>query len=208
MLSAKLLLLLFPGIIASNLYGDFTINSTKRSEFRFIVDSIIFGFASYLTNQIIYSFYQFGSNVNISWDNVQTLDSLKYIVSENSIPYLEIIFSCFTSILLSLLFSYISNNKLLHRAAHKIKITRGYGTATLYSQYLHDLGWVCVRNLETNYTYFGRIKYHSDFEGFKEIVLYDVTVHRPNKLSYDIKSIYISTNISNLTIEQVNKKQT
>lgn len=206
-LSTKLLLLLFPGIIASNIYGDLTIQHSKRTEFRFIIDALMFGFGAYIVNQALYGIYQLIAHPHMTLKYIDKLESLKYITQENSIPFLEIIFACITSIILSFIFSYICYHKKLHNLAHKFNITRGFGSSTLFSKYLHDIGWVCVRNLETNYFYFGSVKFYSDYEGLREIVLKDVTVHRPEKKPYQLQEIYLSGEISKITIEKVNKKR-
>jgi len=138
--------------------------------------------------------------------NYGILKTFSDIGSSQTIPYSEVIYSSGISVLLGLLITKIDNDKILNKFAKKYNISNKYGEDNLYSHFLNspDIEWVYVRDLANSLTYLGFIKFFSENEDFKELVLEQVIVYNypDSEELYQLERIYLCLPKDKIIIEQ------
>ena len=212
-LVVTLVVILLPGIFATAICDKIARHS-QWGWFKYTLYSIILGWISYVTFQIV----SFIPDINLSLQesafiitfNPEPLKVWTALLNggENgtpAIPYIEIIGSFVCSVFVAFAAAAVINYKILNKIAKKLKISTKYGDENLFSYYLNldEVRWVYVRDMASNLTYKGEIVMHSENSGIQELVLSDVDVYdyKDSEHLYCIASIYLCKKIGELTIE-------
>lgn len=199
-LAFRLILILFPGVIATILYKKLVLKK-KWESIDYGLNTLIFGILSYLILQIIYNV---GDDSDLLiWSRLQ---------DNNALPHEEIIYASLLSILVGIGSSVVINHKWINRIATYFKITEKYGEDSLFYNFLvgHDVSEVHVKDPDLNIIYVGYLKFYSEDEFNREIVMIDVDLYEYEsaKLINSLDKVYISRNRSSkLIIEIPNKIQ-
>ena len=203
-LTIRLLLIFFPGIIASIIIDSLTVH--RGREFKlFILNSFILGLTSYFILYIIVSI----NNLIVqlmglipTWE-VNFLNSL--IDKTSNINIKEVIVANVIAIILAFIVSTAINYKILHRFAKKLKITKKFGQLDVWSYVFDspDIGWIIVRDLENDLMYQGWVEAFSDTFDKNELFIREVLVYRNSTSEelYFMEGIYISKEQKSLVIE-------
>ena len=213
----RLILIFTPGIVCLIIIRYLTIYR-EYSNFFFFVYSSILGLLSYSFLELIYWSYHLycfsnwphsgyeepillGNNLDI-WKTIQNGDG--------GIPIDELLISLlFIAIPLALVFSKIIQEKVIIRAAQKLKITNKFGDDDLWSYFLNskEIYWVWLRDLKRGVIYYGKIGSFSGPEREREILLLDVTVYSEGEGGveelYISPAIYLTLNKFEFSIESV-----
>jgi hypothetical protein len=206
-LTLKLIILLFPGLIAALIYRRLTIKHKERSDFMFTLIGITEGVTAYLIVQILsfiwISIHNCFSEKVLGYDAIHAFKDLS---NTSVIPYPEIIIAGFIAIGLGLLTAKISHDNLLNKVAMKMGITNKYGDENLFSNFLNDdeTQWIYVKDVTNKLTYLGAIHLFSETSDFKELVLNDVTVftYPESEELYEVKQAYLCLPKDKIIIEQ------
>jgi hypothetical protein len=211
-LALKLIILLFPGLIAALIYRRLTIKHKERSDFMFMLIAITEGIFSYLTIQTVYFVAVFIHNRVTSniWE-YETIRAFKYVSDSTIIPYGEIMCASVAAVVISIVTVKISHHNLLNKYALKYNISNKYGEENLFSKFLNEncLGWVYVKDIPNEIVYQGEVQSFSESDEFKEIVLSQVTVYQyfkdeEYKELFEVPRIYLSLPKDKVIIEEAN----
>jgi hypothetical protein len=202
-----LIIILFPGIIATIIVGKIAFHS-KWDSFKYSLYSLVLGVCTYAGLQAAvyaYCWFRAASHVAIQWTH---LDVWGIAIKDNpQISPWEVCAAAVLAIPIAFLTSWLVNYKLFNKLAQKIRVSTKYGDENLYSYYLNakEVEWVYIRDIENRLTYQGRIVSYSENEKIQEIVLSDVTVYAYEDSSelYSVPSIYLSKEIGKFIIEAI-----
>jgi hypothetical protein len=208
-LALKLIMLLFPGLIAALIYRRLTVKHKERSDFMFTLIAITEGMFSYLALQTIYFLgvfiYNFFATSPLTYG---VLETFKDLSNSNVIPYSEIMMASGIAIVFGLITVKVSHDNLLNRYAAKWGISNKYGDENLYSNFLNDddIDWIYVRDIPNKLVYLGAVQSFSESMDFKELVLNDVTVFTFPECEelYEVRKIYLCLPKDKIIIEQAN----
>ncbi len=110
-----------------------------------------------------------------------------------------------TSVILAVIASYLSANRVINKLGLKINVTDRYDDADVWECFneINRNRWVIVRDNKLNLAYYGWIKFYSDSEKVRELVLNSVTTYSNStwEVLYESETLYISREKSDLTIE-------
>ena len=193
-LAFRLILILFPGVIATLLYRRLIVKK-KWESIDIGLNTLLFGILSYLLLQLIYLIFRNGEL--IIWQRLQ---------DNQSVPYLEILWASLTSIITAGIVAIIVNRKWINRLANWLGITFKYGEDNLFYTYLSDinLSEVHIKDPTNNLIYTGYVIYYSEDEDVREIVLSDVDLFEYDSAIHmnSLKSVYLNrAKTDNLIIE-------
>jgi len=213
-LALKLIILLFPGLIAALIYRRLTVKHKERSDFMFVLIAIVEGITSYLTVQVAYLCLIFINNLFVKYPlDYKELNTFKNLTNTHSIAYSEVLLASVVAVLIGLITVKLSQNNTLNKLALKFNISNKYGDENLYSNFLNDncLTWVNVQDMLTELVYRGAVEAFSESADFKEIVLNNVTVYqyikgKPYKELYDIPKIYLCLPKDKVIIEKIEEE--
>jgi len=203
-LTIRILLLFFPGIICTLIVDSMTVHR-ERNTFVFVVHSFVFGlscylifyFAKYVLDQIPYITGFIDPKVNF-------LDAL--LNTKVPIDYFELIkTTIYVAIPFALFISWLLNDKVFHRFAQRLRVTRKFGEIGVWEYVFgqQNIGWVWVRDIKNDLVFQGLLKAFSDSADDNELLLIDVTVFRNStgdKL-YKVDGLYIARDRNEMTIE-------
>jgi len=203
-LTIRILLLFFPGIICTLLVDSLTIHRERNSSI-FFINSFVFGLSCYLL-------YYAGKNALHLIPFVSKFVDTRVIFlealtkSDVDIDYLEIIkVTIGVSIVFSLFISWILNEKIFHRRAQKLGVTKKFGEIGVweYAFGQPSLGWIWVRDIKNDLVYQGWLQAFSDNVDENELLLTDVTVFRNSTGDelYKVRGLYLSRERNEITIE-------
>lgn len=122
------------------------------------------------------------------------------------VPYVEILWASLTAIITTGIVATVVNNKWITKIANKLGISSKYGEDSLFYNYLSDkyLSEVHVKDPDNNLIYTGYVRYYSEDEDVREIVLEEVDVYEYNTAIHKntLKSVYLNrAKTDNLIIE-------
>jgi hypothetical protein len=201
-LTLKLIIILIPGAISTIIYGKLILHK-DWSSFKFVLYSILFGTFSYFILQLIINI----SNQCLCFE-IPDLSLWESITDSSNIPYLEVLFSSFISIITPFFVAYIQNRKVINYIGQRLGISNKYGEENLFSMFLNEkeVEWIYLRDIKNNLTYHGWVKSFSESETISEIRLCDVTVYeyKSSDELYEVKEIYLSLNKHEIKIELAN----
>jgi len=196
-LTLKLIIILLPGAIAFLIYQKLTISYKRKDSFAFVMNSIVFGSITYLVCELILGRIFGYIGFQDFWLNLKSKD----------IPFTVVVIASGFSILIGYVGASIDNNKWINRLAQHIGFTHKYGDENLFTYFLNrkDVQEVFIHDISNNLTYNGTVKYFSETDEFKEIVLENVNVYTydsPQKgIAYSLKNIYLVKPKDDLSIE-------
>ncbi|TFE19347.1 DUF6338 family protein [Cohnella luojiensis] len=198
-LTIRLLLLFFPGIIATLILDKLTTHRGRELK-DFILYSFILGLTSY---SILYIAVEIINLINNTTLTVQFIEALTN--GKSTINIKEVFFATLISFILGVLVSIMVNRKMIHRAAQKLKITKKFGDSDVW-QYIFespDIEWITIRDLSNDLVYQGWVSAYSDTHDNNELFLRDVIVYRNSDGSrlYEVKGMYLTKNKDDLIIE-------
>lgn len=196
-LAFRLIIILFPGIISTMLYRRLVIKK-KWESIDIGLNALLFGILTYLLLQLIYMTLHKGEL--IIWQRLQ---------DNQSVPYLEILYASFISVLVALVSSYVVNKQYINKTANFLKVTTKYGENNLFYNFLssNDVSEVHVKDPINNLIYTGYLKYFSEDDDVREIVLEDVDMYEYDTAKHmnNLKSVYLNrAKTDNLIIEVPN----
>lgn len=203
-LTIRLLLIFFPGILASLIIDSLTVHRGREFNM-FILNSFILGLTSYFILYIIVSI----NNLLVqmmglipTWE-INFLNSL--IDKSSNINIKEVIAASIIAIFLAFVVSTAINYKILHRFSKRLKITKKFGQLDVWSYVFDspDIGWIIVRDLENDLMYQGWVEAFSDTFANNEIFIREVIVYRNSTSEelYFMEGVYITKDQNNLVLE-------
>jgi ABC-type multidrug transport system fused ATPase/permease subunit len=202
-----LIIILFPGVIATIIAGKITFHS-KWDSFKYGLYSFVLGVCTYGVLQIfvyIYNMFAAGSVSIVTWTH---LDVWSIAIKDTpQVSPWEICLAAVLAIPVAFFASWLINHKVFNKLAQNVKASTKYGDENLFSYYLNakEIDWVYIRDLENQLTYQGRIVSYSENDEIQEVVLSDVTVfaYQDSSELYSVPSIYLSREIGKFIIEAV-----
>lgn len=191
----RIILIFLPGLIALIIVEQLTVHKEVKP-YRFFIDSLILGFLCYL---IYYPISQVPF-FNLNFYFIRSLSDNKF-----PLDFTEIFIAIFLSIPLGFIISLLSNRKILHRFAQKLKITKKFGDLDVWSYIMNSEipEWVVIRDIENDLMYQGWIQAYSDPPEKDELFLRDVKVFINSTAQelYNVPGLYFPRKRENITIE-------
>lgn len=201
-LTIKLLLLFFPGVICGYIVDKLTVHE-PRNEFHFMLRAFVFGLSSYFLYWVVIHLINIGRKMPLE---VVFLNSL--VSGAPNISFREIFWATVLAVVLGLLITVESTYKLFMRLVQRIKVTRKFGDIDVWgfifnSKRSNDIEWVTVRDFEHDLVYDGWFEAFSDDSKDVELLLRDVSIYKNSTgdFLYQIGAMYISRKRENITIE-------
>jgi hypothetical protein len=199
-LAFKLILILSPGILATMLYRRIIIKK-KWESIDIGLNTLLFGILSYLLLQGFYNLCDWGDL--IIWQTLQDNEVL---------PYKEIFWSAVWSIFVALIAGIIVNTNAINKVAIWLSISSKYGEENLFYTFLSskNTNEIHLKDIDNNLVYNGYVKYYSEDENLRELILEDVDIYEYNtgKHFNKFSKLYISIPKSEkIIIEIPNSKE-
>ncbi|MDP6038719.1 MAG: hypothetical protein QGG64_09225 [Candidatus Latescibacteria bacterium] len=200
----RILIIFFPGIIGF-LIVDALTEHRERTPFQIGLYSFVLGLSSYVALYYLNNAISFISHW-IGWPHSFTVDIFaSFSQTKPTINLSETFWATICILPLSLGISKILNEKIIHRFAHWIGVSRKFGDLDVWSYTftIKDAEWVVVRDLDHNLYYEGWIQAFSPTYKENELLLRDVQVFRNDtgEKLYDVGALYLSRSPENLTLE-------
>ncbi|MBM7694635.1 hypothetical protein JOC77_004110 [Peribacillus deserti] len=198
-LAVRLLIIFFPGMLATLLYDTFT-RRKKRDYNVFITYSFVIGFLSYF---VLYLFIDF---LRLLGMPVRQITFLTYLFnSESPIVIREVVLGSVIALVIAFLWSYSFRYKWMQRLAVRFKVSKQFHEKDVWSEILNmeETPWVVIRDYERDRMYQGWIAYYSDTFQENELFLRDVIVYENNsgRKLYEVMGLYLTLDPANLQIE-------
>ena len=199
-LTIQLFLVLLPGVLCAYIVDTFT-RQPRASQFQFIVNSIVYGVASYLV-------YALGAYW-LPAANVSDLNFIRLLSGaevDNAIV-LEIVSVCGIAVVLGWISVASFTHRFHYRVLRWLNITKKYGSEDVWAFLFNspDTKWVCVRDMPNNLMYEGSVLAFSGNSHHAELLLENARVYENasgNHL-YDVKAQYLSLEKGNISIEVI-----
>lgn len=195
----RLLLLFFPGVICAYIVDILTIHR-PRSQFMFVLNSLLLGFSSYVLYWLILRAY---SVVSGSPGELVFLHALSD--SHVEIKFRELGIASIIGVVLGLAVTAASTYKVHFRIAKAVKLSKKFGELDVWGFVFNAPGtqWATVRDHAHNLVYDGWVRLFSDDSRNAELLLREVNVYRNDtgQLLYTVESIYLSLERSSISIE-------
>jgi hypothetical protein len=208
-LTVKLIILLLPGALSTKIYKRLTLHK-HWSDFDFVVNSIVFGGASYIVLQFIYNALAIVKNIRGGNEEYIVLNTWQRITDKALVPYDEVAYASVIGIFLGYIFSAIDRNKIINRIAHWMRASDKYGDEGLYSYFLNsrEIQLIYLRYPKNNLTYHGFVISFAEEGASSEILLANVSVYSYNEseLLYEIENVYLAFEKSEVIIEKAKTK--
>lgn len=192
----KIFLLFIPGLTAFIVF-DYVTSHKETKLHRVIIESLLFGFASYF----IYFLITLIPSFNLQLSFLETISS-----KESPLNFFEIAITTVISLPIALFFARLDNTKLLNRFATFLRVTNRHGHVDLWNYIMNSTDippWVVVRDLENDIMYEGWIEGFSDSTEIDELYIRDVKVYQNSTadLLYSTPGLYIPTRRESLIME-------
>ena len=192
----KIFLLFIPGLTAFIIF-DYITSHKETKLHRAIIESLLFGFASYFIYFLI---------TKIPWFELQISFLGSLTEKETPLNFLEISLATVISLPIALISARLDNSKLINRIATYLRVTNRHGHVDLWNYIMNSTDippWVVVRDIENDLTYEGWIEGFSDSTEMDELFIRDVNVYQNStaRLLYSTPGLYIPTKRENLTME-------
>lgn len=196
-LAFRLIIILFPGIISTLIYKKLVIKK-KWESIDYGLNTLLFGILTYILLQGIYYCLQKGDLA--IWQRLQ---------DDQTVPYEEVLWASLVSVIVGLIASLIENKQCVNKLGTMICITTKYGENNLFYNFLSstDISEVHVKDPINNLIYTGYLKYFSEDDDVREIVLEEVDLYEYDTAKHmnKFKSVYLNRAKSdNLIIEVPN----
>ena len=189
-LAIKILLILFPGIVATKISNRLT-ERRRENAWEFFVRTFLYGIVTYMCTYII---MLIGNGVIrgilygfLNLENPPFLIDLSFyknilnINEQINIDYINIVTTTVVAIILSFISSKCDNKGVLNKFAQKINVTKKFAEHDVWANLFNNMeqnAWITIRDIENDIIYQGwPRKFSSDHEE-KELLLEDVIVFR------------------------------
>ncbi|WP_155413054.1 hypothetical protein [Xanthomonas arboricola] len=198
----------FPGVIAVLICEKIVVHARPWDLFKYGVYTFVFGLSCYFFLQLTCTtLAQFGRELPF----LQGVSSLKIwsllSTGKGGISYQEIAWATTISPVLALTAAVIVNEKVIHKLAQKLHISRKFGDENLFSYFLNSpsVDWVYIRDIKNNLTYQGLIGSFAETKEMQEIVLADVSVYeyQTSDFLYSVPYIYLCSTSGSFVIEAI-----
>ncbi|MDW7651753.1 MAG: DUF6338 family protein [Bacillota bacterium] len=196
-LTVRLLLIFFPGIVATLIYEALSVQE-KRQHLEFFIRSFVFGMG-------VYSLLALIQNIIVEGESNCFLPIINSSIPINEVDILK---STLMSIPLAIVVAAISNYKIVYRVARFFRITKVHGFSSVWEAFFDSpqIEWVVIRDIQNDIMYEGWIEQYSDVEEDRELLLRQVLVYRNTTgeryYKEPLASLYISIpKNNNVTIE-------
>lgn len=195
----RLLLLFFPGVICAYLIDTLTIHR-ESSQFQFVLNSLIFGLASYF---LYWAALSTAKGLGIQAGSMVFLRAL----TDSSVPvsFREVGWATLVAFLLGIAVTAASTYKVHFRLAHRLRLTKKFGELDVWGFVFNSpqVEWATVRDYTRNLAYDGWVQLFSDDSQRAELLLRNVKVYRNDsgELLYEVASLYLSLSRDGIAIE-------
>ncbi len=173
-----------------------------------------FVFLIFLYSILSYSFVGiFDSVISFMANNAFKTDVYEIITGKSKDANIDIIIrGVVFGIFLSYVVSYLNKYNVANIIGDKIGATKRYGSEDVWYNF-HSLsntfknkGWILVRDLKEDLTYYGFISAYSDSNRDRELLLseVDVSATESGEYLYSMDQIYLSRNRDDINIEVPN----
>jgi len=197
--TVRLLLLFFPGVICAYIVDSLTIHRPK-SQFEFVLDSFVYGLASYL---VYWAALWGASHLGLQVRPLVFLHALTD--GRASVSFRELAWASFVACLLALCLTVILTHKLHFRLARRLRLTKKFGELDVWGFVFNspEVEWATVRDHAHGLAYDGWVQLFSDDSRSAELVLRDVKVYRNDTGAYlyEVPSLYLSLNRDGIILE-------
>jgi hypothetical protein len=195
----RLLLLFFPGVVCAYVVDALTIHR-RRSEFEFVLNSLMLGIASYLVCWLALDAWHRLDGSFHELVFLRALTDTKVAISIRELGAATVV-----AVLLALDLTGASTYKVPYRLAQSLGITKKFGELDLWGYVFNskNVTWATVRDHGRNLTYDGWVELFSDDSQSAELLLSDVKVYRNDSgdFLYDADSMYLSLHRDAIAIE-------
>lgn len=195
----RVLLLFFPGVICAYIVDTLTTHR-PRPQFEFILNSVIYGLASYL---LYWGVVQVAIGLGAGAEPLVFFRALTS--ADVPVSFRELAWASFSALVLALALTAISTYKVHFRLARKMHLTRKCSELDVWGFILNSpqAEWATVRDHVNGLTYDGWVELFSDDSRSAEIVLREVKVYRNDtgEYLYDVEVQYLSLNPGTISIE-------
>jgi hypothetical protein len=194
----QLAILLLPGVLWAHLDAKFAAK-TKPSQFEFLARALMFGLASYVVTYMIYGLC--GKEFTIvDFTQVDKANVITHAIAT------QIAAATGVGLILSLLWMYSVNYKLMVRFLQKIRATKRFGDEDVWdfvfnssdpaSEYVH------VRDFSNKIVYAGWVNAFSETGRLRELILIKAQVFDfEGNLLFETPRVYISRQTEGIHIE-------
>lgn len=199
----KCLILGLPGIIAYNLSEKLIVRK-QQDVTSYISTVLLYSIISYILTSVHFALFT-SHDINYVYDII--------CISHFDHNELQImIFGCIYSILVAWIIGFCYRFNLINRIAIYFGATKRFGDVDVW-HYFNDSnmdekndGYVYVRDLKANLTYYGYIALYSDSGMERELLLSNVSVYsnsdsQGNSVLYEVAHLYLARNRDDLSIE-------
>lgn len=204
-LPVRVLLLFFPGVLCA-LLVDALLPQRSRSMAQFLTGAFVYGIGSYLVLFL-------GRGLGVAASRALALEPpppltfFSALVDERMrIVWQEIALAAFVAVLLGSAVSAVLNHGLIHRAAHRLGLSRRHPEMDVWGYLLNSVEehLIAVRDLETDTTFYGALEAFSDTGESPELLLRDVLVCRSSTSAvlYRSERLYVARSRDSIIIEQ------
>lgn len=205
-LALKIIIILIPGIISTNIYRKLTFRANPIDNFKDGLSAIVLGVFSYVMLQFAFNLKIFLSNMCFQTQkSFVILNTFENISLTNNIPYKEVFYSSLVSIFVGFVAAFVDNKKIINRMGGCLKVSNKFGEENLYMKFLNspDIDYIYIRDTLNKLTYFGYVESYSESENFKEIVLGNVSVYNYPECDflYDVDKIYLCFPVNSVIFE-------
>ena len=197
----RLLLIAIPGILSCYLL-DKLVGKPKRDNYEKTINIFIHSLIVYGILGLILGLWNESERYHCR--------IIEHLFDKNyKPPFIELFWASIVSLFTPYLLSYLHKYKVQNKFGKLIKSTNRYGDEDLW-HFFHDAkpetknhNWIIVRDHKVNLFYYGYVVAFSETEKQRELILHDSTVYNNETAEelYTCKTIYISRNFDELTIE-------
>ncbi len=208
-LTIKILLILFPGIIAVKI-NDRLEERKEEESWQYFIRIFVYGLIVHVLAYIHFSLFFFFVRIPILKEiiNYDYYKNLLNINENFQIEYINIISTSFFAILFGFLISKINNSGILNKFAQDLNITKKFPEQDVWSHVFNNIDsdtvWIVIRDFKNDLMYQGFPTNFSAFHDSKELLLKSVYVfsNSTGKLYYKSKLMYFNIkNNKNFIIE-------
>jgi hypothetical protein len=205
-LTLRVLLLFFPGVLGALLVDTLTVHR-KRTPVEFLTHSFVLGMGAYLWLYLLRSLVDWCAGAPIFGYRPLPVTFFDVLLDEHQrIAWGEIFLAVVTSALQGLAVSAAVAHKWVPRLAQRWKISFKIGELDLWALLFNapaTRGWVTVRDLAHDMTYFGWVEAFSDTASNAQLILRTVTVYRgtTSEKLYETDRVFLERSAKSLVIE-------
>jgi hypothetical protein len=198
----RLILLSLPGVLASKVYRKFRGRSSKEV-WESILEIVIFSVSSYLVLVLLFPGYMSPPTSSVSKATSQPIASAQPVVvffDENTpLRWDQIGGACVVALLLTIPAGWAHTYRLVTRGGEIVRATKRLADEDVWELFFSwsSVKWVLVRDHKEKLAYFGYVRFFSDSESERELVLENVSVHDGDtgEKRYDVDKVYCQAQI-------------